>query len=83
LAMMTEQQKNAKLVEEVLTSKEYESERRVKEVEKEVLAELGKCDIHAKNIFQNMKCRQCKAMRETFEQRKQQKLEELQASINQ
>ncbi len=32
-ALMTEQQKNAKLVEEVLNSKEYESEKRVKEME--------------------------------------------------
>jgi len=32
-AMMTEQQKNAKVVEEVLGSKEYESERRVKQIE--------------------------------------------------
>jgi hypothetical protein len=49
---MTEQQKNAKLVEEVVTSKEYESEQRVKQVEKEVLAEIKeKCPIHAKNIF--------------------------------
>jgi len=30
---MTEQQKNAKLVEEVVTSKEYESEQRIKQVE--------------------------------------------------
>jgi hypothetical protein len=29
-SMMTEQQKNAKLVEEVVTSKEYESEQRIK-----------------------------------------------------
>ncbi len=51
-AMMTEQQKNAKLVEEVVTSKEYESEQRVKQVEREVLSEIkGKCPIHAKNIF--------------------------------
>ena len=32
-AQMTEQQKNAKLVEEVVTSKEYESEQRIKQVE--------------------------------------------------
>ena len=31
--MMTEQQKNAKVVEEVLGSKECESERRVKQIE--------------------------------------------------
>lgn len=31
--MMTEQQKNAKVVEEVLTSREYENERKVKELE--------------------------------------------------
>jgi hypothetical protein len=52
--MMTEQQKNARLVEEVVTSKEYESEQRVKRVEQEVLSEIKeKCPIHAKNIFQN------------------------------
>ena len=31
--MMTEQQKNAKLVEEVVTSKEYESEQKIKQIE--------------------------------------------------
>ena len=32
-AMMTEQQKNAKVVEEVLASKEYEADLRLKEIE--------------------------------------------------
>jgi hypothetical protein len=55
--MMTEQQKNAKIVEEVLTSKDFEHEKRVKDLEKQVIDELPKCDIHSKNIFQNQKCR--------------------------
>lgn len=33
-ALMTEQQKNAKIVEEVLNSKGYEHEKKVKELEK-------------------------------------------------
>lgn len=49
--MMTEQQKNAKIVEEVLNSKDYEHEKRVKELEKEVLAGLPKCQLHPTNIF--------------------------------
>lgn len=39
-AMMSEQQKNQKVVEEVLGSKTYEQEMKVKEIEKEILKEL-------------------------------------------
>eukprot|EP00347_Sterkiella_histriomuscorum_P018501 403345272 len=77
-SMMTEQQKNAKLVEEVLTSKEHEQEKKIKEIEHEVLSELQKCSLHPKNIFQNKNCRHCKKIREEFEVRKNQKLEEIQ-----
>ena len=76
---MTEQQKNAKIIEEVLTSKDYENEQKVKELEKQILGELPKCQLHPTNVFQNKKCRHCQKIREEFEQRKQAKLEELNA----
>lgn len=50
-ALMTEQQKNQRIVEEVLNSKDYEHERKVKELEAKLLAELPKCPLHPKNIF--------------------------------
>ena len=51
-------------------------------MEQEVLSEIKeKCPIHAKNIFQNQKCRQCKVIREVFESKKNAKLEELTTSM--
>lgn len=60
-----------------MTSKDYESEKQMKLVEKQVLAELPKCQLHPTNIFQNKKCRQCTKIREEFDQKKQAKLDEL------
>jgi len=41
--MMTEQQKNARVIEEVLASKDYEMDKKLKDIEKSVLEELPKC----------------------------------------
>ncbi|CDW74928.1 UNKNOWN [Stylonychia lemnae] len=76
-SQMTEHQKYNKLVENVLTSKDYEQEMKIKEIEQKVLQELPQCKIHPTNIFQNKNCRSCKKIREDYEQRKNQKLEQL------
>ena len=54
----------------------------MKEIEAKVLEELPKCQIHPRNIFQNKNCRQCKKIREDFDQKKQQILEEMEVKNN-
>lgn len=48
---MSEQAKNARLVEEVLNSKDYENERKQKELENQILSELPRCQLHPMNIL--------------------------------